>query len=79
MSDQTLDPVGRVEQARQLRPPVKLPSRDDLARDLFVADNWRQPEAAALAEWADITEDHREQYTHRLADAALAAFRKANS
>ena len=72
------NPVERVIAARASRPPVKLPDRDELARALFVADNFRQPEAEALAEWEDITEDHREQYTHRLADAAIAVFKAAN-
>ena len=74
-----LNPCDRVEHARASRPPVKVPSRDDLARDLFVADNHGQPAAAALTEWADITEGGVEQYTHRLADAAIEAFLKANS
>lgn len=72
------NPVDRVLAARAARPPVVIPDRDLLARELFVADNWRQPTLEALAEWEYITEDQREQYTHRLADAAIAVFKAAN-
>ena len=54
--------------------------RDDLAQLMFVADNSGQPEAEALADWAAFTVNGKDTYTHRLADAILAAgYRKTRT
>lgn len=60
--------------ARQLA-PVVIPDRDDLAFELFAADNWRQSRAASRKDWAD---NGRRHYAYVLADAAIEQFKQAN-
>lgn len=47
--------------------------RDDLARLIFVADNWKQSEADSLNDWDAWTGGGKDSYAHRTADAILAA------
>jgi len=48
--------------------------RDELARLMYVADNWRQSEEESLKDWEIyIASTRRDVYTHRMADAVLAA------
>ena len=48
--------------------------RDDLARVMYVADNWRQTEEESLKDWEIwISSSQRDTYVHRMADAVLAA------
>jgi hypothetical protein len=47
--------------------------RDELAQLMYIADNSNQSEEEALEDWALYTEDLRDTYTHRMADAILAA------
>lgn len=72
-------PVDRVLGAWQRsRRALVMPDREDLARELFIADNWRQSRDDSIADWATIVPTYRDG-TYRLADAAIAAFRTANS
>lgn len=54
-----------------------IPDRDDLARELFVADNANASREEALRGFYEQA-GSGEIYVHYLADAAIAAFRKAN-
>jgi hypothetical protein len=48
--------------------------RDELAKLMYVADNSRQSEEESLKDWdVWIASSGRDVYTHRMADAVLAA------
>lgn len=53
--------------------------RDELAKLIFVADNWRADRQDNLDEWAKLRPEDRD-YAYRIADAMLAAgYRKVES
>ena len=59
--------------------PVALPDRDDLARELFVADNSSAPRALCVSDFIRQKAEQGEAlYVYDLADAAIAAFKRAN-
>ncbi|WNN96000.1 hypothetical protein SEA_HIRKO_50 [Arthrobacter phage Hirko] len=60
--------------------PVSYPDRDELAFELFAADNARLSPELLQIEWqqARIFKD-RARYAYALADAAIEAFKRANS
>jgi len=57
---------------------VTFPDRDDLARELFMRDNSKGRPEHLLNDWIDLSA-HGDTYAHHMADAAIEAFRKANS
>jgi len=71
--------VGDLEAILNRALPVRYPDRDDLARELFTKDNSRIPDAQRVTDWEDLAAGGAETYAHRLADAAIAAFKRANS
>jgi hypothetical protein len=77
------NPVDRVEQARAARPPVKLPDREELAFTLFATDNRNAPPEVIRADYDRLRAEQAAVgetfYCDPLADAAIEAFRLANS
>jgi len=57
--------------------PVALPDRDELARELFMKDNSNGRPKHLLNDWIDLSAIG-DTYCHHLADAAIAAFKRAN-
>ncbi|QDK01931.1 hypothetical protein SEA_VIBAKI_51 [Arthrobacter phage Vibaki] len=57
-------------------PAIRYPDRDELAFELFHADNGRRNRAENLADWN--APHTKRQYAYHLADVAIDMFRKAN-
>lgn len=48
-------------------------ARDDLAREIFIADNAGQSREASLADWAAYDMATAQSYAHNIADGLIAA------
>lgn len=59
--------------------PVKLPDREALARELFVADNWNADREQMIIDFNDQTRTGKNRFYFTMADAAIEAFKRANS
>ena len=70
-------PVDRVLAARKTRDAVKLPDREELAFELFNADNWRQTREQNRVDFNGPACPRGHAYV--MADVAIAAFKAANS
>jgi hypothetical protein len=76
-------PVDRVLAARKRRDAIKIPDRDDLAFELFAADNSKASREHCRDEFERLKREQAAAgetfYIYPLADAAIEQFRKANS
>lgn len=85
--ERTFDDVGIVYEAvtdaviaaGYTNAPVRYPDRDELAFELFRADNSRAPRALCVDDFSKQKAEQGEQfYVYSMADAALELFAKVN-
>jgi hypothetical protein len=57
---------------------TRYPDREELARELFIADNWQAEREQMIIDFNDQTRTGANAHYFELADAAIEQFRKAN-